>query len=95
MYVDQQIRRDLILVGLVIALIFVLGVTVSRSETDPLMDRCTRAVYRLPRWKKVELIHGSVYDRRPVNRALSAWYCRRVGPVVALDQVSKFHEGGR
>jgi hypothetical protein len=91
MYVDQQIRRDLILVGLVIALIFVLGVTVSRSETDPLMDRCASRVYRLPQWKKAELIHGSAYDRRPVNRALSAWYCRRVGPSIALDQVSQFN----
>jgi hypothetical protein len=91
MYVDQQIRRDLILVGLVIALIFVLGVTVSRSETDPLIDRCVERVYTLPRWKKAELVHGSAYDRRPVNHALSAWYCRRVGPVVALDQVSQFN----
>lgn len=91
MYVDQQIRRDLILVGLVIALIFVLGVTASRRSQDPMMDRCARAVYRLPRWKKAELVHGSAYDRRPVNHALSAWYCRRVGAVVALDQVSQFN----
>ena len=94
MYIDQQIRRDLILVGLVIALIFVLGVTLKRSP-DPMMDRCARSIYKLPPWKKAELIHGSVYDRRPVNLPLSAWYCRRVGPSVALDQVSKFHEGGR
>jgi hypothetical protein len=95
MYVDQQIRRDLILVGLVLALIFVLGVTLRRRGHDPLMDRCVERVYTLPRWKKAELVHGSAYDRRPVNRALSAWYCRRVGPSIALDQVSKFYEGGR
>lgn len=95
MYVDQQIRRDLILVGLVIALIFVLSVVVSRRGRDPLIDRCAKSIYRLPSWKKAELVHGSAYDKRPVNPALSAWYCRRVGPVVALDQVSKFYEGGR
>lgn len=91
MYIDQQIRRDLILVGLVLALIFVLGVTVSRRGHDPLIDRCSKAVYKLPQWKKAELVHGSAYDRRPVNRALSAWYCRRVGPSIALDQVSQFN----
>jgi hypothetical protein len=92
MYIDQQIRRDLILVGLVIALIFIMGVTVSRRSPDPLIDQCARSVYKLPQWKKAELVHGSVYDRRPVNRALSAWYCRRVGPSIALDQVSKFND---
>jgi len=91
MYIDQQIRRDLILVGLVIALIFIMGVTISRRSPDPLIDRCSKAVYKLPQWKKAELVHGSVYDRRPVNRALSAWYCRRVGPSIALDQVSQFN----
>ena len=84
--IDQQIKKDLVSVLLLVALALITAVVVLQEPVGAL-DQCAYDVERLPHPAKAHLVHGSALALDPVTPKLALWYCLDVGPEQALEEI--------